>query len=488
MHVAGHRQRPPLHPLERLFLGIALTQLIFMPWAFGTMHVWSQLVSLGLAAAGFVVAMRSRFYSMDLTDGPEFRLNGWPRLLRFPPFWLGVALLVYLGVQAVNPSWIWTRNATSWWLVRVNDIDWLPTSIETPFERFNVWRQFVIYATVWLTVCGLWVGITRRKTLQILVGVLVANACILGLVGFAYRASGATKVLGLAEFPGAASFASFIYQNHAGSYFGLMSFLALGLAVWHFFEGRKRMARSTPAALWMIAAVLLMFAVAFSLSRGAVISATIFGLAAMLAVVVLRFTSATQSTVPTIVPVMVAVAVLGTVGWIVRQVDFSMVYYRFEQLSKLKANDPSVVGRQLARESAINMLGDYWVRGVGAGGFRYLFPEYIKTKPMIYERGQLFWEHAHNDWLEIPIELGVVGSALIALGICWVAWVWFRDRGWSHPLVLMIAFGIGGVMVHAVMDFPFQNPAILVTWAALGVISLRWLELDAGGSVKKFER
>jgi O-antigen ligase len=192
--------------------------------------------------------------------------------------------------------------------------------------------------------------------------------------------------------------------------------------------------------------------------------------------------------VPTIVPVMVAAGVIGTVGWMVREVDFSSVYYRFEQLSKLQANDPSVVSRQLAREAATEMLGDYWTRGVGAGGFRYLFPEYIKDKPLIYERGQFFWEHAHNDWLEIPIELGITGTALLALGFGWLVWVWMREGGWRHPLALMIIFGIGQVMVHAVMDFPFQNPAILCTWAALWIVGLRWLELDGGSQVKRFVR
>lgn len=522
MHVAGHKQRPPLHPQERWFLAIVLVQLVFMPWAFGTMHVWSQITALGLSVLGFTVALWPRTYSGDYAipfgidrqeprakgeglsgqaalsakgqgpraRGPEhlplssspfasYRVSAIPRLLKFPLFWLGLLLLAYIGLQAWNPSWVWTRNATSWWLVRVNDIEWLPTSIETPFARFNLWRQFIIYATVWLTVCALWIGITRRRTLHILLGVLVANACILGLVGFVQKASGVTKLLWLQEFPGAASFASFVYQNHAGAYFSLMSFAALGLAVWYFFDGRKRMARSTPAALWLIAAMLLVFAVVFSLSRGAIISLTVFGLAALIAVLILRFTSSTQSTVPTIVPVLVALGVIGTVGWMVRQIDFSAVYYRFEQLSKLQANDPSVISRQLAREAATDMLGDYWVRGVGAGGFRYLYPEYIKHKPMIYERGAFFWEHAHNDWLQIPIELGATGSLLLLLaGGYWLSGFW-RGGGWRHPLVLMVALGAGQVMVHAVMDFPFQNPAILVTWWALLVTSLRWLELDA---------
>jgi O-antigen ligase len=488
MHVAAHRQRPSLHPLERLFLSLALVQLIFLPWAFGTMHGWSQLTALGLAGLMLAVALWPRFYSARLADGKAFHLASWPRLVRFPLFWLGLGLLLLLGVQALNPSFQWQRNATTWWLVTLKHVTFLPTSIETPFERYNLWRSFVIYATVWLSVCALWIGVTRRRTLQILVSVLVGNAVILGLVGFAQKASGVEKLLLVRAFPGASSFASFVYQNHAGAYFSLMSFGALGLAVWHFFEGRKRMARSTPSALWVIAAVLLAFAVVFSLSRGAIMSLTVFGLAALVALVLLKFMNSTQSTTSPLVPVVIGLMMLGAVAFMVRQVDFSTVYYRFEQLSKLQANDPSVMSRKLAREAASHMYADHWVGGTGAGSFRFLFPGYIKDMPLIYERGNYFWEHAHNDWLEIPIELGLTGVLLIASALGWIGWTWSRAGGWRNPLTLMIALGCAQVMAHALMDFPFQNPAILVTWWSLLVISLRWLELDSTGGTQNRPR
>ena len=138
MHVAGHKQRPPLHPQEKWFLGIVLVQLIFMPWAFGTMHVWSQVLALGLGVLGFGVALWPRTYSGDFAisfdsqhhgqnakhtaQGVAYRLSAWPRLVRFPLFWLGGVLLGYIGLQAMNPSWIWERNATIWWLRRVTDL------------------------------------------------------------------------------------------------------------------------------------------------------------------------------------------------------------------------------------------------------------------------------------------------------------------------------------------------------------------------------
>lgn len=239
------------------------------------------------------------------------------------------------------------------------------------------------------------------------------------------------------------------------------------------------MARSTPAALWLISSFLLVFAVVFSLSRGAIIGLVVFGLAAVFAVVMLRFSSATRSTTPPIITAIIVVAIVATLGWMVRQIDFSAVYFRFERLSKLQANEPNVLGRTYAREAAIKMYADYWVRGVGAGGFRHMFPEYIKNKPVIYEGGTLFWEHAHNDWLEIPIELGVVGTLLLAGAVGWIGLLLVRG-GWKNPIALMIALGAGQVLLNALMDFPFQNPAILVTWWALLIIGLRWRELDGG--------
>jgi O-antigen ligase len=209
----------------------------------------------------------------------------------------------------------------------------------------------------------------------------------------------------------------------------------------------------------------------------------VFGCAALLGLLFLRLTTTTQSTTPALVNVAVVVVTLGAVAFTLREVDFSSVHYRFQDLAKLRAKDPSLLGRQLAREAATDMYRDHWLRGVGAGGFRHLFPEYVKRRPEIYNEGRFFWEHAHNDWLEIPIELGLTGVLLVTAAVGWAGRTWWRWGGRRHPLALMIAFGLGQVLLHAFMDFPLQCPAILVTWWALVVMSLRWLELDGTGQV-----
>jgi len=51
-----------LHLLERSLLVIASVLLCFMPWALGTMHVWSQSITLGLASLTLGVALINRHY------------------------------------------------------------------------------------------------------------------------------------------------------------------------------------------------------------------------------------------------------------------------------------------------------------------------------------------------------------------------------------------------------------------------------------------
>lgn len=149
-HFRSDRRRLPLHPREKALLALVALHLCFLPWALGTMHVWSQLTSLGLGAAGMVLALIPRTYSGDYalpmshqvsglfasvsqsenrgqtpgwqlsrhaggaTDpglaaasnrepatassqasgqATTMRLTMWPRLLRFPLFWIGLALL-----------------------------------------------------------------------------------------------------------------------------------------------------------------------------------------------------------------------------------------------------------------------------------------------------------------------------------------------------------------------------------------------------------
>jgi hypothetical protein len=40
----------------------------------------------------------------------------------------------------------------------------------------------------------------------------------------------------------------------------------------------------------------------------------------------------------------------------------------------------------------------------------------------------------------------------------------------------MLLAGLASTMIHALVDFPFQNPAVLVTWFALLAITASYCE------------
>jgi hypothetical protein len=467
-------------------LAILGVQVWFLPWALGTMHQWSQAVSLAIAVAGLVAALLPRIYSGDLAGGDEpYRLVMWDRLFRFPIFWIGLALLAYVVLQAINPFWRYTQSATRWWLVRPQDIPWLPAGIDAPFAQSNAWRQVIVYAAAWLSVCSVWVGLTRRRSLRILLGIIVGNGLLLVGLLAVQRFTGNHRIAWpLTAWTRYDLTASFIYENHTGAYLGLAAFCAIALAVWFFDSGRRSFAKSTPAGVFTLGAIFLVGSVFFTLSRGAALALTV-SIVVLALWFLLRWRL--QPKIPGASPVIrraVVAMFIVFVAMAFRYLDFSEIYRRWDSIATQGTQEISVNSRLLARNAAFDMLKEHWLRGVGAGGFRYLFPEYVKHYPEIYDGGNLYWEHAHCDWLELPIELGLAGDLLILGGAGW--WImWFvRRRALWNAMAMPLIFGCFQTLIHAGFDFPFQCPAILVTWCMIITIAGRWVELGSPSTAR----
>jgi O-antigen ligase len=113
------------------------------------------------------------------------------------------------------------------------------------------------------------------------------------------------------------------------------------------------------------------------------------------------------------------------------------------------------------------MIGDFPITGSGFGTFREVFPRYLP-------RGSVFdWLQAHNDYLEVLLDGGIVALALVA----WLAVAYGRRlvravRSSRSPARLGLALGIAALAAHAFVDFNHQIPAnalLFVTLAALAV-------------------
>lgn len=129
---------------------------------------------------------------------------------------------------------------------------------------------------------------------------------------------------------------------------------------------------------------------------------------------------------------------------------------------------------EVIRDS-LPILKDYALTGSGMGSYYTLYPVYQSDEV------HLFYDHAHNDYLQFLIEAGSVPSfiilmvPLIAASRCVKA---MRKR--RNKLIQGVAFGVLmgviGMLIHISVDFPLQAPAntsLFVTILALGLLTKR---------------
>jgi len=124
----------------------------------------------------------------------------------------------------------------------------------------------------------------------------------------------------------------------------------------------------------------------------------------------------------------------------------------YEQLaSRFESGDPAN-GRNELVAAAMRMAGDRPWTGFGLGSFGAVYPAYTMLG------GGLPVSHAYNDWVEWTATGGV---PLLAL--------YLTLFGLMLPLMLRYAWAIGAaaMCLHALADFPFEIPALLVLNAIL---------------------
>lgn len=103
---------------------------------------------------------------------------------------------------------------------------------------------------------------------------------------------------------------------------------------------------------------------------------------------------------------------------------------------------------------------DFMPFGSGLGSFRNVYRLYEQPAQVTPE----YVVHAHNDYAEIALELGLAGILLILVFLAWwVAAVW---RSWrtaeAGPFARAAAIASAAILVHSLVDFPLRTAAISV--------------------------
>lgn len=471
------RLREGLHPLERSLVAIVALHLIALPWMIGSSKIWAQQTSFVLAAAGFFVAAWNRKIAADPSGKTFFRVWMVSKLRRFPIFWGGLALAIYVVVQIGNPAWEYQFNETHFWMSSLPFNNFLPRSVDVPILTGGPVRALLPIGASVLLASSLWIGLTSRRSVFVLLNVVAANGLSLALLGFVQRLYSNGKILWFFPSPNPSWYVTFIYKNHTGAYFLAAFAVALGLSLHYYFKAVRRGERSGLCAFYMFMAAVIFTSTVLSYARGATILSVF--LVAVYSLWFLWWFLRIDRRSRDYLPLCLGALVLASFIFIgLKSLDMSS-NIAFLLRGVADGGDASFKNRIVATQAASEMLGEHWVFGVGAGSFRYIFPIYQAKYTDLGQAQGKYWEHAHNDLLQFPIEYGLVGFVIIAVFISWWLWRVFRRRFLRRPLVVCLFVYFGSMIGFARWDFPFQNQAILVTFCALMVLAVIMGELDA---------
>ena len=295
--------------------------------------------------------------------------------------------------------------------------------------------------------------------LRLLLWVLSVNGAILGLEAILQRIVGTNKLLWLLETrinkEASDQFGPFAYRANGAQYFNLLWPTTLGFWLASL-RSRRISVPSHPATpgtghhLLLSCAMIMAICPLVSTSRGGAI--VMIGSLVLVGVVITL--ARWESTLG--VKLAVFLFLVSIVG--------GGVLLGWEELGpRLESLQEGAQLRESMYATGRRMASDNPLFGTGPGSFNHLFQLYRSS------RDEYWPAQLHNDWLEFRITLGWVGMALIGLGLSLALAKWFfpgRCLGDKY-FMMMVWIALGGCLLHARFDFPFQIHSIFLLFVML---------------------
>ncbi len=258
-------------------------------------------------------------------------------------------------------------------------------------------------------------------------------------------------------------FGPFICHNHFPDYVNMCIGLGIGLLA----SQRRRGHSSTstdedvspmqmlrnPRVLWICSALGLMFtAVAFSGSRGGLLA--LVGAAVLCGVLGRLRLGSSFRLGPSLV---VAAVVMALFAW------FGTDLIK-DRLATLESGEAFESRLPLWLRS-LPIIPNFPIWGTGYGTFGYIEPMYRPDAPSTVELEPVWFDHAHNDYLEILVEGGVVGLGLVVLVLVAVFRRGYRALTLNRDsrragLALGALFAFTALVLHNFGEFGSHIPAI----------------------------
>ena len=252
--------------------------------------------------------------------------------------------------------------------------------------------------------------------------------------------------------------------NNLAGYLSLC--LPMGLAL--YFGSRKMEMKLTAVGVFAT----MMIASFMSLSRGGVISFA----AAMCFFIYLYFFHIRENrrrfAMYILFPIAVALAFQFS--------DPDALVNKFQETTKAaEGEETSIAERLVLYRDTLDIIKEDPILGHGPGTFYYAYQRY--RTPDLW--GQPYY--AHNDYLELLVDSGVVGFALVLAAVA--TWFVFFFRTMSvrrdsqkKLLASCFATGVVALLLHGFVDFNLRIPSTMILFSVVAALTLAYVALPSG--------
>lgn len=405
-----------------LFLALIL---IWAPIPLGSNRIWAWSVLHSLIALGVILhcvnAMR--------TDMPILRA-------RWMAVFLAVPALVscYMLLQALQ------------FVPGISSAD--------PYQSLMLaQRSLFMLLFIWL-VCQYINSVSRMQTLVLAIvisGTLQATyGSMINLAGLEH-----SPIFAVAE--GDRARGSFVYQNQFANYLALCLSLAIGwiiseLAIEKYRGNSKAKLREALGTLlstkMMLRLAVVVMVIGLILSRSRMGNSAFF---VALAITALLAIFCYKKPPRLLKPLVLSIFVLDLII-VGAMFGVDKVKQRLEETSFAGESRDEVVLHSMP------LLQQHWLTGSGAGSFYTVFPGYQQG---VYTG---FYDHAHNDYIQFAVELGVPVTLLLGAWQLYALWLCLQTmRRRNTRFYKGVAFGAMmanlHMLLHNTVDFNLQAPA-----------------------------
>ena len=441
-----------------LLVALFLTPFLFSAfyyWVFGPFHVIA-------CAAGLLTLWR----------GARLRASG----VHLSPLPAARALCAFVGVILVQlvplpPSLLrllspGTYEFHSRQMLLPPLKAWKPVTVSPPDSAFGL-LYFVGMVMLYLAVFH---GFASEKWRRRLMRAVVYVGVGMTVVGLAQAASGTDKFYGVFGPEGAwAMFGPYLVRSHFGGYMVMPIGIALGFTAEALTDLQRAWSRRRVGWLALGDAagsavvrrgaegMVLIVGLVAAASRGAFMG---FGVTLLVFAALIIFAA-----FPSRRLLLVGIAVVAVAG--ISWIGLAVIYEGFVARG--------IEGSRLAMwRDTLRMFPDFPLLGVGWNGFG-----------MAYLRYQTFWRYyfipaAHNEYLELLLTTGLVGSAVGLWGFARL----LRPAlalAQRSPLDAGLFSGLLGLACHNLVDFNWQILPNAATFVALLALAVRPLDRAVSG-------